>query len=266
MVTEQHTSRRVVKIGREARGVDDDVAVEEPLEMRLAGETVATTMRTPGHDALLAQGFFYSEGFVERREQIGRVSHCGRAGTPEYGNVIDLLPAPGILVNFEGSGWTRRGTLINSACGVCGRNQIDDLLLRCQPFPSFAPIDDEDVPGYTRSLSENQPLFQRTGGVHAAAAFDSHGAMVACYEDVGRHNATDKVIGRLLETDSLGSISVLVVSGRVSFEIVQKATTARIPALVAISAPTSLAIDLALAMKMTLIGFARGEKFTRYTG
>ena len=155
---------------------------------------------------------------------------------------------------------------MSSACGVCGRTQIDDLIARCEPFNGFSDIPADGVYSFISVLGKTQPLFDLTGGVHAAAAFLSDGSLVACYEDVGRHNATDKVVGRLFESGMIGKVSVLVVSGRVSFEIVQKAAMARIPAIIGISAPTSLAVELSRALKLTLIGFARGGRWNIYTG
>ncbi|MBT3606006.1 MAG: formate dehydrogenase accessory sulfurtransferase FdhD [Candidatus Latescibacteria bacterium] len=256
----------IVKVGETRISTEDVLAVEEPLEMRLAGETIATTMRTPGNDHLLAKGFFFSEGFIHELSQVGRVYHCGRLGTPEYGNVIEVLPAPGQLLDFEEPDRVKRGTLISSACGGCGRTQIDDLIERCQPFQEFQTLEGNQITRCLQVLTQNQSLFERTGGVHAVAAFEKGGALVGCFEDVGRHNATDKVVGKMFEEGVIGKVSVLVVSGRVSFEIIQKAAMARISSVIGISAPTSLAVDLAQALKMTLVGFARGNRWNQYTG
>ena len=266
MIEETYKVHEIVKIGSQTRVVNDRLAIEEPLELRLSGETIATTMRTPGHDHLLAQGFFYSEGFIANRNQIGKIFHCGRLGTPEYGNVIDVQPAPGTLLNVDVGMFSKRGTLISSACGVCGRTQIDDLITRCQPFPDFVSLDNAQVSHCISTLSLHQPLFDLTGGVHAVAAFDYSGNLLACFEDVGRHNATDKVIGKLFEREWIGKATTLVVSGRVSFEIIQKAVMGRMAVVVGISAPTSLAVELAQALKITLVGFARGKKFNIYSG
>jgi FdhD protein len=266
MVKEQYISHNVVKVTDKMDKIEDRLAIEEPLELRLAGETVAITMRTPGDDHLLAKGFFFCEGFIKKATEVGKVFHCGRLGTPEYGNVIDVMPAPGVLLNFDGANLMKRGTLISSACGVCGRTQIDDLVARCEPFENFTEMQNAGVANCLQALSKNQPLFDLTGGVHAAAVFTQNGDLVACFEDVGRHNATDKIIGKLFESDLIGTALILVVSGRLSFEIVQKATMARIAVVIGISAPTSLAVELAQALKLTLIGFARGDRWTLYTG
>ena len=262
----QYVEKHVVQVRKKKDRVQDRVAIEEPLELRLAGDTVATTMRTPGHDFVLAKGFFFNEGFVTALEQIGQVIHCGRPGTEDFGNVVDVLPAPGVLFNFEGNQDIKRGTLISASCGVCGRSQIEDLLKNSRPFDTFVPVAGKWVSSCVGELALNQPLFDITGGVHAAGAFNDRGDLVACFEDVGRHNATDKVIGHLFENGLIGKISTLVVSGRISFEIVQKAAMGRIPMLIGISAPTSLAIDLAEALRMTLVGFARDGRWTLYTG
>ena len=266
MTEERYKILKIVKVGKTTLESDDRLAIEEPLELRLAGETVATTMRTPGHDHLLAQGFFFSEGFIENRRQIGKVFHCGRLGSPEYGNVVDVQPSPGVLLNFERESLSKRGTLISSACGVCGRTQIDDLIERCQPFLEFAALQNEHIAHCVTTLSLHQPLFDLTGGVHAVAAFSTSGDLLACFEDVGRHNATDKVIGKIFESEKIGTVSSLVVSGRISFEIIQKAAMGRIPVVIGISAPTSLAVELAQALKIRLVGFARGNRCNIYTG
>lgn len=265
MKDEQSKSFSIVKVGGSRLATQDSLAVEEPLEMRLAGDTIATTMRTPGHDHLLAKGFFFSEGFIKNPSQVGRVFHCGRSGTPEYGNVIEVLPAPGQLFDFEGKRTAKRGTLISSACGVCGRTQIDDLIERCHSFDDFLDVSTDQVKHHLGALSQHQSLFHQTGGVHAVAAFEKGGGLIGCFEDVGRHNATDKVVGRIFEEGLIGQASVLVVSGRISFEIIQKAAVARIPVVIGISAPTSLAVELAQALKMTLVGFARDNRWNLYT-
>lgn len=266
MIEETYKIQEIKKIGNVTQTLDDRLAIEEPLELRLSGDTVATTMRTPGHDHLLAQGFFFCEGYIENKSQIGKVFHCGRLGTPEYGNVIDVQPSPGTLLNYDGGSLSKRGTLINSACGVCGRTQIDDLVKRCQLFPDFVALKNDQISHCVSTLSLHQPLFDLTGGVHAVAAFAHSGDLLACFEDVGRHNATDKVIGKLFERELIGEAAMLVVSGRVSFEIIQKAAMGRIAVVIGISAPTSLAVELAQALKMTLVGFARGKRCNIYTG
>ncbi|MDP6041247.1 MAG: formate dehydrogenase accessory sulfurtransferase FdhD [Candidatus Latescibacteria bacterium] len=248
---------------------EDILAIEEPLEIRVAGEPVAITMRTPGTDRALALGFLYSEHMINTIEDVGRVGHCGRPGFPDFGNVIDVLPAPGRTLNPEQIRAARRGTLTSSACGLCGRERIDDLLQHCQPLVDEATIDGEQIPKCQTLMRASQEIFAQTGGVHAAAAFALSGKMLACFEDVGRHNAVDKVVGCLLENYDLqkkSKIKILTVSSRASFEIVQKAVVARIPVVVAVSAASSLAVELARAMGITLIGFARNNCMVIYTG
>lgn len=262
----QYHEIKIVKVDTNPMITEDRVAIEEPLEMRLAGETLATTMRTPGDDHVLVLGFLFNEGFLSSIDQVGRVFHCGRTGSPEFGNVIDVLPIPGMQFDFAPDKTFKRGTLVNSACGVCGRTQIEDLLERCKPFETGATIHRDGVLSGVSKLSSSQPLFKQTGAVHGAATFDLNFELVNCFEDVGRHNATDKVIGDLLQRRLIGQVHMLIVSGRLSFEIIQKAAMARIQTVVGISAPTSLATNLAKALNMGLVGFVRGKKFSVYSG
>jgi FdhD protein len=239
----------------------DDVVVEEPLEIRVAGDALAITMRTPGHDEDLALGFLLAEGIVSSASDVGRIAHCGRPGDEGYGNTIDVLPGAGAILDPDRLQSSRRGTLITAACGVCGRRSIDDLLERLEAFevgdPDTGGVSVDLLRRCTEDLRSNQANFDRTGGVHAASLLDREGRMLAVAEDVGRHNAVDKVVGALLRQERLGEAVVLVVSGRVSFEIVQKAAVARVPIVAAVSAPTSLAVDLAERLGLTLCGFVR---------
>ncbi|HEX4802364.1 MAG TPA: formate dehydrogenase accessory sulfurtransferase FdhD [Myxococcaceae bacterium] len=260
----------------------DSVAVEEPLEIRVATEPVAITMRTPGDDAQLALGFLFAEGIIRSIDEVGAVSHCGRPGDEGFGNVIDVTAAPGVSLDVEKVQATRRGTLTTSACGVCGRRSVDDLLSLCGQVPPGPPLSLHLVASATERLRQAQMNFARTGGVHAAAALDAQGTVLAVYEDVGRHNAVDKVVGALLQRRSVTAESalrsaarpsteveskptLLVVSGRASFEILQKATMAGIALVASVSAPSSLAIDLAHRCGITLAGFVRGGGFNVYT-
>lgn len=243
----------------------DRVAVEEPLELRLAGDPLAVTMRTPGEDHLLAVGFLFSESILGSIDDVGAVVHCGRPGDDAYGNVLDVLPAPGALFDASHLDGTRRGTLTTSACGVCGRRSIEDLIARMGRVEVDVTIPSEVLRGAPGQLATHQPRFAHTGGVHAAAALTRDGNVLARAEDVGRHNAVDKVVGQLLYQRALAAPALLVVSGRVSFEIVQKAAAARIPAIAAVSAPTSLAIDLAVRAGITLAGFVREGRANLYS-
>jgi len=242
----------------------DDVAVEEPLEIRVDGEPLAVTMRTPGHDRHLAVGFLFGESVIESLADVGTVAHCGRPGEEGFGNAIDVISGPGVTLDATRLEGTRRGTLTTASCGVCGRRSIDDLLERIGPVRREPALDREVLTASPDALRERQRAFERTGGLHAALALAADGAPLAHAEDVGRHNAVDKTIGRLLYDDVLEDAAILVVSGRISFEIVQKAATARVPAIVAVSAPTSLAVDLAIRADITLCGFARDGAMNVY--
>jgi FdhD protein len=212
-----------------------EVAVEAPYAIQLNGETLATTMRTPGHDHELTAGFLLAEGH------------------DPHGNARAPL--------------VRRGTLSSAACGVCGRDTIDDLLERLAPVEANTCFDRAVLARAMQSLPSYQPIFARTGGLHAAALFGTQGDARVVREDVGRHNAVDKVLGRAA-LDGLVPLSsyFLAVSGRSSFEIVQKAIAAGVPAVVAISAPSSLAIELAERFRVLLLGFARAGSFRVYAG
>jgi FdhD protein len=239
--------------------------VEEPLEIRIAGETVAITMRTPGHDHELVLGFLLAEGIVRSVDDVGGIAHCGRPG--ESGNVIDVRSAPGHVIDWEPTGAMRRATLVTSACGVCGRRSIDDLLARVGEVRDEARFTASWIRSLTRELSPRQANFAASGGVHAAALWDASGSAYVLREDVGRHNAVDKVIGRAALDRRLPAQGMaLVVSGRASFELVQKAAVAHIPLLVSVSAPSSLAVAAARRSGMTLVGFAREERFNVYSG
>ncbi len=242
------------------------IAVEEPLEIRVAGETVAITMRTPGSDHELVLGFLLAEGLVESARDLGRVYHCGRPGEEGYGNVIDATAAPGVSLDMERLGLSRRGTLTTSACGVCGRRNIDDLLATRAPLDIGVRFGAGVIAGLTSLLADGQRVFRDTGGTHAAALVRADGSLLTVREDVGRHNAVDKAIGRMLLDAIDPSDLALVVSGRASFEIVQKAARARVPVVAAVSAPTSLAVDAARRAGVTLVGFARGQAFNVYAG
>ncbi len=277
--------RGVTQIGGHAGAStrSDWVAIEEPLEIRVATEPVAITMRTPGDDERLALGFLLSEGIIRSIDDVGSIAHCGRPGEEGFGNVIDVTAAPGVSLDVDKVQASRRGTLTTSACGVCGRRSVDDLLSICGEVPFGGTVDVRVIAGATERLRDVQRNFSRTGGVHAAAALNASGEVLAAFEDVGRHNAVDKVVGallseRVLPLDLFGRLAqrqeppapnrvpaLLVVSGRASFEIVQKATVARIPIVASVSAASSLAIDLAKRSRVTLAAFVRGGGLNVYT-
>ena len=245
--------------------VRDQIAIEEPLEIRVAGDPIATTMRTPGDDERLAIGFLFAEGIISGIADVGTVVHCGRPGEEGYGNAIDVLPGPGVALDPERLQTSRRGTLTTASCGVCGRRSIDDLLARVAPVAPATGVTIARLLAAPERLKEAQANFAKTGGVHAAAILDASDTVLGFAEDVGRHNAVDKVVGGWVRSGG-GAGEVLVVSGRASFEIIQKAAVARVPIVVAVSAPTSLAVDLAARAGILLAGFVRGDGLVVYAG
>jgi len=245
-------------------GLQDDVVVEEPLEIRVADETMAVTMRTPGADRELALGFLFAEGVIGSLADVGGVAHCGRPDKEGYGNTINVVPGPGVSLDLDRLSATRRGTLTTSACGVCGRRSVDDVLERCAAVPSGPIVAFAIIANAIDALRNDQPNFARTGGIHAAALLDQTGKVLSAFEDIGRHNAVDKAVGALLFSGRLSEAALLVVSGRASFEVVQKAAAAGVRILASVSAASSLAIDLARATNLTLCGFVRGGAMTVY--
>lgn len=248
----------------------DLLAAEEPLEMRVSVEeggrrvrhSVAVTMRTPGHDFELAAGFFFSEGIVAGPEAIWSIAYCPSA---DEGNVVEVHLEPG--AGFDPQRFTRN-VYTTSSCGVCGKTSIEMVRGIC-PAPPVGRerIAPEVLTGLPAALRRAQPVFSGTGGLHAAGLFDAAGRLLLLREDVGRHNALDKLIGSLLLDGALpASDRVLLVSGRASFELVQKALAAGIPVLAAVGAPSSLAVELAGDLGLTLIGFLRNGRFNVYSG
>jgi FdhD protein len=261
---------RVVRDGRvEER--EDHLAAEEPLEIRMVAggrrRTVAVTMRTPGHDFELAAGFLFAEGVVRARDAIRRLTYCVDAATdPEQRyNIVNVELATPVLPDLPG---LDRHFFTTSACGVCGKAGIETLRLRGIAPPGPGPVVAARV--LTRlpdRLRAAQGVFAATGGLHAAALFDARGELVAVREDVGRHNALDKVVGwALLEGRLPLADHIVMVSGRASFELLQKTLAAGAPVFCAVSAPSSLAVQVARAFGMTLVGFLRGERFNVYAG
>ncbi|HEU4385013.1 MAG TPA: formate dehydrogenase accessory sulfurtransferase FdhD [Anaeromyxobacteraceae bacterium] len=268
-------TRGVVRLGDgAARDERDAVAVEEPLEIRVDGETVAVTMRTPGQDAELALGFLFAEGIIAGKGDVGSVSHCGRPGEEGYGNVVEVRSAGGAPIDAERILEGRRWVTTTSACGVCGRRSIEELLARCGRVDRAVRLSGPAVVASVERLASAQPIFGRTGGLHAAALFAEDGALLAAAEDVGRHNAVDKAVGALMRRGLVGRGAaaaggaarpgLLAVSGRASFEIVQKAAAAGVPVVASVSAPSSLAVDLADQAGIALLGFVRGGRLNVY--
>lgn len=244
--------------------MEDRLAVEEPLEIRVEGTSVAVTMRTPGHDEELAMGFLCTEGVVQHPGDVLDLDVCS-APDGSIGNIINVrLRHPGAVDLAKLS----RHVFTSSSCGLCGKATIDSL---CEGHPPIPPDQKPTVSYPTlqslpQKLFSTQDTFQATGGLHAAALFTADGELLNVREDVGRHNAVDKVIGRLLLDRRDPAALGLLVSGRIAFEIVQKALIARLGVVAGISAPTSLAVDLSRRSGQTLVGFLRDERCNVYAG
>ncbi len=261
--------------GNSAKSVADQVAVEEPLEIRVGYKTpegrttssVSITMRTPGFDAELAVGFLYSESIVRNANDIMKVEHSGPVA-PDTGNhnIVRVDLASNVEVDL---GRLQRHFYTTSSCGVCGKSSLDALRVTGaqQLDSSHGSFSKATLIAMPDALRARQQTFDQTGGLHAAAAFDSQGEILVVHEDVGRHNAVDKVVGTLLARDLLPASELgLMVSGRASFELMQKTLIAGIPLLAAVSAPSSLAVQLANEFNVSLVGFLRGDTFNIYSG
>ena len=266
-----------VKLSRLADGRfverQDVVTVEEPLEIRVeftrngVRETsaVSVTMRTPSNDFELAAGFLYGEGLLGAREDVAEISYC-QSDEPQKYNIVVVKLRPGTLFD---PGALSRNFYMSSSCGVCGKASLEAVEVRgCEQIPNEGlRVDPAILSSLPEKLRAQQDLFDRTGGIHAAGRFDGAGELVSVREDVGRHNAVDKIVGEAFLAGELPlGRTVLVVSGRTSFEIMQKALAAGIPLVVAVGAPSSLAVDLARRFNMTLLGFTRSDGFNVYAG
>ena len=247
------------------RPFQDYLAGEEPLEIRAGDRAVSVTMRTPGHDLELAAGFLFTEGLIQRREQISNIAPEPDCKPTEQGNIVRVDLDPDALAGLDR---VRRNFYATSSCGICGKASIDSVRLRGIPSPNPAfRVSAETLCRLPVSLRTGQAIFERTGGLHSAALFNAHGQLVIQREDIGRHNAVDKIVGWALLGDRLPlADSLLMVSGRGGFEIIQKAATAGIPLVASVSAPSSLAVRLAREVRMTLVGFLRGRRFVVYAG
>ncbi|MBP7407795.1 MAG: formate dehydrogenase accessory sulfurtransferase FdhD [Flavobacteriales bacterium] len=250
--------------------LDDLLVTEEPLEIRLghgpdhdrAEMRLSVTMRTPGHDEELALGFLYSEGIITEPGQVVRIAYCQNVKVEERGNVVraELHPS----VELDAARW-QRNFYTSSSCGVCGKSSIEAVHATClRPIVPFGPIDPPMITALPDRMRAAQTVFKHTGGIHAAALFSRTGELLLLREDVGRHNAVDKVIGAALNDRSDVGSCILLVSGRAGFELVQKCVVAGIPLMAAVGAPSSLAVELARKSGLTLIGFLRDERFNVY--
>lgn len=262
-VTKVHLDEHGEVIQVDTRG--DTVAGEEPLEIRVGGQTLTTTMRTPGHDVELAHGFLHSEGHIEKASDVTEARYCAGAsvdGRNPY-NLLDVELANPHAISLA----DLRLTTTTSACGVCGTSSIEALMKQSRYSIPQVPVDPGIVAKLPGALKAEQKQFRKTGGIHAAGAFTLEGEPVVVREDVGRHNAADKVIGHLLMEGLLpASDLILVMSSRASFELVNKAAMAGFGMLVAVSAASSLAVETARKTGMALVGFARGDRFNLYSG
>ncbi len=268
----QHTS--IVKVGDTIDEEDDLLAVEEPLEIRLGygpvsarcQQSISVTMRTPGHDFELALGFLFAEGIIRNYEEVVSIKYCQNTDTTDAKeNIVRVELLPNIPVDMQK---LQRNFYSTSSCGVCGKASIEALDTHCLPLPmdNFC-IDAEVIHQAPAKLRKAQLVFTYTGGLHAAGLFDRQGKLLLWREDVGRHNALDKLLGASLAADNIPlSQSFLLLSGRVSFELVQKALMGGISLIAAVGAPSSLAVQLAQEYDITLLGFVRDQRFNIYSG
>ena len=247
----------------------DAVVTEEPLQLMLDGDPLSVVMRTPGEDIELALGLMFAEGIARSLEDVRQVRISAESGETEAGIHVDPSLVESNQVDIHLARPARRkperSMLSSSACGVCGAVMIEDLRRDLAPLPAGAAVDPRLLPGLVDRLRSGQGVFERTGGLHAAGLFSAEGELICLREDIGRHNALDKVVGRmLLEIRLPANETILVVSGRAGYEIVQKSITAGMPVLAAVGAPSSLAVALAREFNQTLVGFLRGERFNVY--
>ncbi len=261
-----HVEMQVTRV--HASGVEqadrDAVAVEEPLEIRIDGRPVAVTMRTPGNDLELVAGFLLTEGVIDGADDIRAMAHVDDPLDPQ-GNTVDTVLAEGVPAARREA--ADRNLFASSSCGICGKASLDRVMVAAPPIQQPLEPSPHVLTALTRRLREAQPVFDRTGGLHAAALFTANGDLEVLREDIGRHNAVDKVIGWRLRADRVPvDDRILVLSGRAGFEIVQKALVAQIPAIAAIGAPSSLAVQLATRAGIALYGFLRDGRYNHYVG
>jgi len=276
-----HPKRHLVQLhilkvtGESVARTKDQVAVEEPLEIRLSGENdgqrfdqnVSVTMRTPGDDFELAAGFLFTEGILRTRDELHEITYCVGAnkGAQQY-NVVRVRLKPGVSFDPQR---LQRNFYATSSCGICGKASLESIrTLGCIELPPDMPrVKKNLIPLLPAVLLKQQSLFEKTGGIHAAALFDAHGNLLSVREDVGRHNAVDKLMGEQFLADAVPlHARLMLVSGRTSFEVLQKALAAGIPFVAGVGAPSSLAVDLAREFNLTLCGFVRDGRFNVYSG
>jgi FdhD protein len=256
---------QVTKVSADGTASRPDVlAREEPLEIRVNGQSIAVTMRTPGHDEELAAGFLWTERLIAQPSALLSVGHCPGKSEEERDNIVLAYVNGG--EDFLGKGW-QRNFQASSSCGICGKTSIEAVRQAAEPIRSDLIVTPEVLQRMPSSLRAAQATFERTGGLHAAGLYDAAGELLLLREDVGRHNAVDKMIGAALFRELLPLENhIVLVSGRAGFEIVQKCLLASVPVVAAVGAPSSLAVELAAASEMTLIGFLRETSMNIYTG
>ena len=267
---QQTSTRRIIRWHQSTPQTDDDeLVIEEPLEIRVGQQSLIVVMRTPGHDFELASGFLYTENLIQSVDDIEIIAYCEDVKTEdalltEFQNIVNVHLAN--EVDFEEhSGW-QRNFHANASCGLCGKMTIESVKHQVEPLESNISVEQSVFYSLNDRLRKAQSVFEKTGGLHAAGLFNEEGELLIVREDIGRHNAVDKVIGQALLSDLLPlDRYILMVSGRASFEIVQKALFARIPFVVAVSAASTLAVELAEEGNLTLIGFMRGERMAVYS-
>ena len=264
----QSTATKLITRWRAAEPteIEDELVVEEPLEIRVGQQPLIVVMRTPGHDFELAAGFLYTEGLITSGDDIEIIAYCEEA-TPEaqaLENIVNVQLTEALDLDAQ-SGW-QRNFHANASCGLCGKMTIDSVKQQIAPLNSGFHLNQGVLYRLNDRLRDAQSVFEKTGGLHAAGLFDETGELLIVREDIGRHNAVDKVIGQAVLADLVPlDQHILMVSGRASFEIVQKALFGRVPVVVAVSAASTLAVDLAQEGNLTLIGFMRGESMAVYS-
>ena len=265
-MTQKPTTTELVTRWRnfQSTPVDDRLVVEEPLEIRVGNQSLIVVMRTPGHDFELGAGFLYTEGLIQSADDIGAMAYCEDADGTNLQNIINIHLVNGKILEEQAS-W-QRNFHANASCGLCGKMTIESVWQEIPPIKSSFQINQAVLYKLNERLKSAQTVFAETGGLHAAGLFNAQGELHIAREDIGRHNAVDKVIGQALLSEQIPlDRHILMVSGRASFEIIQKALFARIPAIVAVSAASSLAVELARGSEMMLIGFMRGKNMTVYS-